>query len=105
MNTDRNETGENMTATPASTPVLASTPSHGDDFAPSQLLPDPSRPFWWFSSSPLRTGECPAGYRIPPEADYWCHEGDKAWTLVDRSLVPPPPPQPRKSSRRARIPK
>ncbi len=71
-------------------------------------VPDPSRPFWWFSSDAIPSKrlpagmpvECPAGFRLPPEADYWCHEGDEKWARVDRDLVPKPPPEKRKAAPR-----
>jgi len=61
-------------------------------------LPDPTRPFWWFSTTPLPnrriSAGCPehetAGSRLPLEADYWCHEGDEQWTKVDRAARPKP---------------
>lgn len=81
-----------------------------DSLAPH--LPDPERPFWWFSSEPIREMKLPAGRailesagsRLPPEADYWCHEGAKEWVRVDRSVRPRPAPKPRKKTeRKARI--
>lgn len=62
-------------------------------------LPDPGRVFWWFSTTPLpdqriSAGQpvpAPVGSRLPPEADYWCHEGDAEWTQVDRTARPKPP--------------
>lgn len=75
-------------------------------------LPDPQRPFWWFSNTPLphkkQSAGCPVeepcGTRLPPEADYWCHEGDTAWVKVDRSITPKPEPKRRKKkARKARV--
>ncbi len=60
-----------------------------DSLAPE--LPDPWRTFWWFSVERVAgvSAGCPvaapAGSRLPWEADYWCHEGDKIWTRVDRA--------------------
>lgn len=83
-----------------STPPLAGSSGAGELLIPlaslGEGLPDPARPFWWFStgrvSKRVRAG-CPVmakpGSRIPPEADYWCHEGDAEWARVDR--VPEPP--------------
>jgi len=61
-------------------------------------LPDPTRPFWWFSTTPLPdrriSAGCAvlatAGNRLPLEADFWCHEGDSQWTKVDRTIRPKP---------------
>ena len=71
-------------------------------------LPDPDRPFWWFSTSPLPDRRIPAGCpiqaatgdRLPSEADYWCHEGDAAWVKVDRTSRPKPPMKPRNKTAR-----
>jgi hypothetical protein len=75
-----------------------------DELAPDR--PDPDRPFWWFSTTPLShlklsagcAVELPPGSRLPPEADYWCHLGEK-WVRVDRERTPKPAPKPRKKSR------
>jgi hypothetical protein len=64
-------------------------------------FPNPTRPFWWFSTTPLpdrrisagQPVQAPPGSRLPLEADYWCHEGDAEWTKVDRSVRPKPEPK------------
>lgn len=66
------------------------------DLAPG--FPDPTLPYWWFSTTPLPDRRIPAGMpvrsnpgsRLPVEADYWCHEGDPEWTRVDRTDRPKP---------------
>jgi hypothetical protein len=66
-------------------------------------LPDPERPFWWFSSTPLPdlklSAGCavlePCGTRLPAYADYWCHEGEKDWVVVDHTMRPKPKPKKR----------
>jgi hypothetical protein len=91
---------------PEPVPVRAPTPAP-DSVALSDLaphLPDPSRPFWWFSNTPLPhrkvSAGCPVeepcGARLPPEADYWCHAGGTEWVKVDRSTTPKPEPKRRK---------
>jgi hypothetical protein len=103
---------------PASEAVLpVATPDAPDDDIPlSQLspdTPDPGRPFWWFSNTPLSNKkisagcaiEEPCGTRLPLEADYWCHEGDAEWVKVDRAVRPKPPIKKRTARKKARAPK
>jgi hypothetical protein len=97
-------------------PATADVPQVADDMAASTADvsepecvslpgPDPGRPFWWFSSTSDpgrrivagRAIEEPRGSRLPSDADYWCHEGDGAWTIVDR---PEPKNTPGKAPRR-----
>jgi len=90
--------------TTATLAAAVATPLHG--LAPD--YPDPSRPYWWFSTTPLPELRCPAGCavhgppgtRLPAAADFWCHEGDPAWHAVDRTGHPKPHPGPRKARSR-----
>jgi hypothetical protein len=72
----------------------------------SPQMPDPSRGYYWFSTTPLPdrriSAGCPVwagpGSRLPPEADYWCHEREP-WVEVDRSVYPKPKPKPKQKAK------
>lgn len=75
-------------------------------------LPDPARRYYWFSNTVLPHLKlpagmpvlCPAGRRLPLDADWWCHEGDSEWTKVVRTDANPKP-RPKKKKKTKRKPK
>ena len=108
-----------LASPPALTPSqpVAGGPENAPETAPEtpisgvgRAFPDPKRPFWWFSSTSLPQKripaglpvECEAGYRLPAEADYWCHEGDREWTPTNRELLPKPEPVKKKKTAKPR---
>lgn len=107
-------------AVEAAKPVDTTTPSPSRpadatplaDLAPH--LPDPERPFWWFSTTPIAHKKIsagrpmlkPCGSRLPADADYWCHEGAAEWVKVDRNIYPKPQPKKQvKRQKKARNPR
>jgi len=106
------ETGRGFPFPPSTSAVDEPLPEQGSPEVPldslAQDLPDPTRPFWWFSSTPLPDRRISAGCsvlatmgsRLPLEADYWCHEGDDQWTKVDRAVRPKPEMKKRPKARR-----
>jgi len=96
-----------VVAEPEPEPVLVSLASLAVN------LPDPERPFWWFSSTPLPDRKisagcpirCDARTRLPREADYWCYEGDESWQKVDRDVVGPKPVAKKRAKAQRRVKK
>jgi hypothetical protein len=102
---------ENVPVTPLPpTPEPAPTEAIAVDEI-AAFFPSPDRPFWWFSSTPILSPRIPPGMpvradpgaRLPLEADYWCHEGDSEWAMVDRTSRPKPEPKKGRKNSRQRV--
>ncbi len=97
----------------AAEPIIEPEPELVSVASLAASLPDPARPFWWFSSTPLPdlriSAGCPircdAHTRLPREADYWCYEGDESWQKVDRDVIGPKPVVKKKAKTKRRVKK